>query len=197
MSRLAEMLLVLLVGLAVAPLAALVALAVRLSVGRPIFFKQVRAGRGASFEILKFRTMLDLRDDAGTLLSDSRRLTRVGRLLRRTRLDELPELINILRGEMSFVGPRPLLPETIAAFGDGGIARGRVRPGLTGWAQVNGNTLLTSEEKLELDLWYVANRSFGRDFEILLRTIGVMILGERRNDNNLEKAIAGGHHRGC
>ncbi|QAY79956.1 sugar transferase [Sphingosinicella sp. BN140058] len=192
------MLLALLVGLVAAPLAALVAFAVRLSVGRPIFFTQTRAGLGgAAFEILKFRTMLDLRDGSGTLLPDSRRVTRIGHLLRRTRLDELPELINILRGEMSFVGPRPLLPETIAAFGAGGIARGRVRPGLTGWAQVNGNTLLTSEEKLELDLWYVANRSFVRDLAILVRTIGVMILGERRNDTNLEKAIAGGHHRGC
>jgi lipopolysaccharide/colanic/teichoic acid biosynthesis glycosyltransferase len=190
--------LAILVAVAAAPIALVIALAVRLGVGAPILFRQVRAGRdGKDFEIVKFRTMRDLWDEQGSLLPDSSRVTRVGRLLRRTRLDEIPEILNILRGEMSFVGPRPLLPSTISKFGADGVLRCQVRPGLTGWAQINGNTLLTQQEKLELDLWYVTHRSPAMDAWVMLRTVAVMVFGERRNTGNLEKALASDRNRRC
>lgn len=168
-----------------------------IDLGRPIWFRQRRAGRnGSDFELVKFRTMNGLKDAAGQLLPDDQRVGRVGRFLRRTRLDELPELFNILRGEMALVGPRPLLPETVTGFGPPGEARGRVAPGLTGWAQVNGNTLLSGEEKLRLDLWYVQNRSALLDLLILCRTVWVVVAGEKRNMHNLEKAVASSSNRG-
>jgi len=170
------------VGLVLAsPLLLLLALLVLVSMGRPILFRQTRSGKdGRAFEMLKFRSMRDLQDRQGNPLPDEQRVTMAGRFLRRSRLDELPELINILRGEMAFVGPRPLLPHTIAALGEEGAQRGLVRPGLTGLAQVSGNTLLTVEEKLRFDLWYVRNRSFALDAQILMHTIGVVLKGERR-----------------
>jgi lipopolysaccharide/colanic/teichoic acid biosynthesis glycosyltransferase len=190
--------LALLVGVAAAPLAIIIALADRITMGSPVLFRQVRAGlNGIDFQIVKFRTMRDLRDESGTLLPDGSRVTRIGRLLRRSRLDELPEVFNILRGEMSFVGPRPLLPATIEAFSEAGALRCRVRPGLTGWAQINGNTLLTQQEKLDLDLWYIEHRSPLTDAAVLLRTIAVVIAGERRNPDNLEKALACSRNRRC
>ncbi|MET0366099.1 MAG: sugar transferase [Sphingobium sp.] len=165
--------------------------------GRPIFFSQIRAGRGGrGFRLTKFRSMRDTRDDKGQLLPDEARTTGIGSFLRRSRLDELPELWNILRGDMAFIGPRPLLVATILKMGDEGSFRCRVRPGLTGWAQVNGNTLLTLHEKLKLDLWYVDHRSVRIDFLILLRTAGVMFWGERINRTQLEKALASRHRRG-
>ena len=124
--------------------------------------------------------MRDARDATGAHLPDAERTTLVGSLLRRSRLDELPGLLNVVRGEMNFVGPRPLLPPTIAEKGEAGRRRGEVCPGLTGWAQVNGNTLLTLDEKIALDLWYIDNRSFWLDLQILMRTLLVMVGGERR-----------------
>jgi lipopolysaccharide/colanic/teichoic acid biosynthesis glycosyltransferase len=191
--------------LAIAWVALLAALPVMLLIGaltwadlgRPIWFRQRRAGRnGVDFELIKFRTMRDTRDAAGQPLPDDQRVGRIGRFLRRTRLDELPELLNIIRGEMALVGPRPLLPETVSGFGALGRLRGQVPPGLTGWAQVNGNTLLSGEEKLQLDLWYVENRTFLLDISILCRTSLVVLGGEKRNSHNLEKAIASCSNRG-
>lgn len=165
----------------VAPLLLVIAVGVRVSMGAPVTFRQLRSGRGgAPFKMVKFRSMTDLRDDQAKPLPDDERVTRLGRLLRRTRLDELPELVNIARGEMAFIGPRPLLPHTIGQMAVGGVERGAVRPGLTGLAQVSGNTLLSAEEKLQVDLWYVRNRSVALDAQILLRTIPVIVAGERR-----------------
>lgn len=147
-----------------APLMLMLALIVLVSMGRPVLFRQIRSGRGgASFLMMKFRTMGDARDPSGMLLPDAVRTTAVGRFLRRSRLDELPELVNIVAGDMAIVGPRPLLPGTIAAMGAGGVVRGLVRPGLTGLAQVSGNTLLSMDEKLDFDCWYVRHRSFRLD----------------------------------
>ncbi|MFK4792532.1 sugar transferase [Sphingobium sp. ZW T5_29] len=178
------------VGLLLAsPLLLILGLLVLSSVGRPILFRQVRSGKGGrEFEMLKFRSMRDLTNDKGVPLPDQLRVTVVGRFLRRSRLDELPELINIVRGDMDFVGPRPLLPHTIHALGEAGRIRGLVRPGLTGLAQVSGNTLLTVEEKLRYDLWYVGNRSAALDAQILMHTIGVVIAGEKRIDWHADEA---------
>jgi sugar transferase EpsL len=156
-----------LTGLVVlSPVLVLVALAVRISLGSPVIFRQIRPGRGGRpFELLKFRTM---RPDTG---GDAPRLTRFGRALRRSSLDELPELVNVLRGEMSLVGPRPLLTRYLPRYNPRQARRHEVKPGLTGWAQVNGRNSLTWEEKLELDVWYVENRSLGLDLRILGRTV--------------------------
>ncbi len=176
MSRLIALILLVML----APLLAAIWLSVVLSAGRPAMFRQRRSAlHGQTFTILKFRSMTDERDARGELLPDDDRTTAIGRLLRRTRLDELPGLINVMRGEMNFVGPRPLLPETITDLGEAGARRGEVKPGLTGWAQVNGNTLLSLQQKVELDLWYTANKNVALDARILLRTIWVMIGGER------------------
>lgn len=164
-----------------APVMLLVAGLVLGSMGRPVMFRQRRSGRrGMPFGMIKFRTMRDLRGTTGALLPDAARTTRMSRFLRRSRLDELPELVNIVAGDMNVVGPRPLLPETIAAMGAGGAVRGLVRPGLTGLAQVSGNTLLTVDEKLAFDTWYVRHRTLWMDWTIVLRTILVVVIGERR-----------------
>ena len=136
-------------------------LLVRVLLGSPVFFKQVRPGLHAKpFTMLKFRTMTERRDALGNLLPDAERLTRFGRLLRSTSLDEIPELINVVRGEMSLVGPRPLLMEYLPLYSSHQVRRHDVRPGVTGWAQVNGRNLLSWEDKFALDVWYVNNRSF-------------------------------------
>lgn len=186
--RLAERTLAMLVLVAAIPLLLLVAVAVALALGGPVLFSQRRAGHGGqTFRLVKFRSMAEA---DGEPLSDEARLTPFGRLLRRTRLDELPELWNIARGEMSFVGPRPLLPETVEAMGRAGVRRGEVRPGLTGWAQVNGNALLNDADKLALDLWYIDNRSLTRDAKIILRTFTMVIGGERVSPANIGRAYA-------
>lgn len=159
--------------------------------GRPLLFKQVRAGRGTvPFMIYKFRTMHEFRDSDGNLLPDADRATPVTNLIRRLRFDELPQLISILRGDMALVGPRPLWPETIAEFGDLGRHRCKVRPGLAGWAQVNGATLLTNPQKIALDIWYVENRSFLLDIKILFMAVGTVLFGERLNDAHVRAAEA-------
>ncbi|HRN87719.1 MAG TPA: sugar transferase [Hyphomicrobium sp.] len=159
-----------LVVLAVPMLA--LALAVRLRLGSPVVFRQPRPGlHGQLFTLLKFRTMTDERDAAGQLLPDADRLTSFGRWLRATSLDELPELINILKGEMSIVGPRPLLPEYLPLYTPEQARRHDVRPGLTGWAQINGRNALTWEDKFALDVWYVDNQSLRLDLRILAATV--------------------------
>lgn len=174
-----------------APVMLATALLVRLTLGAPVLFAQRRAGRGGRvFTIRKFRTMTDARDAAGRLLPDARRTPPAGRLLRRTRLDELPQLLNLLAGDMSLIGPRPLLPETVAGFGAAGVARGAVRPGLTGWAQVHGNTALSERDKLALDLWYIRHRTRRRDALVLLRTARTILLGERIDPRRIAEAHA-------
>lgn len=172
------------------PVLAVLAVVVWLSMGKPVLFRQERSGKdGRTFTLVKFRSMRDASDAAGNALPDEQRLTSLGRLLRRFRLDELPGLWNVLSGDMAFVGPRPLLPQTISGLGRIGAERGKVKPGLTGWAQVNGNTLLTLEEKVDLDLWYVAHANWRLDLSILLLTVGVMMGGERRRSGPLKPLI--------
>lgn len=140
--------------------------------GGALFFCQTRPGiRGQPFTMVKLRTMTDERDSHGKLLSDSQRLTRYGRFLRSTSLDELPELWNVLKGDMSLVGPRPLLMEYLPLYSDRQARRHEVRPGITGWAQVNGRNALSWEEKFELDVWYVENRTLWLDIKILFLTV--------------------------
>lgn len=170
---------------------ALTALLLRISLGAPVFFEQARAGLGGKvFSIRKFRTMRDTKDAAGKPLPDAMRLTSIGRFVRRVRLDELPQLLAILRGDMRLIGPRPLLPETICSYGPIGAVRCSVLPGLTGWAQVNGNTRLTDIEKLSLDIWYIDHRSVGLDLRILLGTLLTLVAGERVHDARLARAQA-------
>lgn len=165
----------------VLPVVALLGLGVLISMGRPLLFRQPRAGlAGRAFVLVKMRSMRAAFDASGTPLPDDERVTAFGRFLRRSRLDELPGLWNVVAGDMALVGPRPLLPETIASLGNAGILRGTVRPGLTGWSQVNGNTLLSLDEKVALDLWYIAHASPQLDLRILTTTIWVMLGGERR-----------------
>jgi lipopolysaccharide/colanic/teichoic acid biosynthesis glycosyltransferase len=153
-----------------APVLLAVALAVRLDVGRPVLFRQRRPGRfGEPFALLKFRTM---REGSGP---DGLRLTRLGRFLRASSLDELPELVNVLRGEMSLVGPRPLLTQYLARYDDEQARRHAVRPGLTGWAQVNGRNAVGWEERLAMDVWYVDHRSLALDARIVLKTVLVVL----------------------
>lgn len=145
---------------------------IRITLGQPVLFRQVRAGlHGRPFTLLKFRTMTEAHDELGELLPDAERLTPVGRFLRATSLDELPELLNILKGEMSLVGPRPLLVEYLTRYTPEQMRRHDVLPGLTGWAQIHGRNAITWEERFKLDLWYVSHQSLGLDLQILLRTI--------------------------
>ncbi len=168
-----------------APILLLAALAVRISIGSPIFFVQERVGKnGRLIQILKLRTM-HMQPEGQPPLPDDMRTTRTTVWLRRLRLDELPQLLAVLRGDLALVGPRPLLPETIQSFGAKGQQRCAVAPGITGWSQVSGNTHLSNEEKLQLDLWYVANRSAALDLKILFETILVATLGERRKPQRL------------
>jgi len=154
------------------PVLLLLAVWVRLAHGSPVLFTQVRPRRfGKPFKIYKFRTMTDERDAQGNLLPDAERLTRLGHFLRASSLDELPELFNVLRGEMSLVGPRPLLMQYLTRYSARQARRHEVKPGLTGWAQVNGRNALTWDEKFELDVWYVDNWSLWLDVCILWRTV--------------------------
>jgi sugar transferase EpsL len=143
------------------------------------FFRQTRIGlNGRPFTIIKFRTMRDAHDTHGELLPDAARLTRFGRMLRTSSLDELPELWNVLRGDMSLVGPRPLLPEYLPLYFARQARRHEVRPGMTGWAQVNGRNALSWDERLDLDVWYVDNQSILLDLRILFRTLRQVVYGE-------------------
>ena len=154
------------------PLMLATALAVRLALGPPVLLRQTRPGKGGiPFLFFKFRTMTEERDGAGRLLPDERRLTPFGRWLRATSLDELPQLVNVLKGDMSLVGPRPLLMEYISLYSPQQARRHEVRPGITGWAQVNGRNALSWEERFRLDVWYVDHRSLLLDLRILLLTV--------------------------
>jgi len=154
------------------PIICLISILIYLTMGRPIFFKQVRPGLyGKPFVLYKFRTMLDLRDQTGKMLPDERRLTSFGRWLRSTSLDELPVLFNVLKGDMSLVGPRPLLMEYLDRYTPEQARRHEVKPGITGWAQINGRNAISWEEKFDLDVWYVDNWSLFLDLKIVILTI--------------------------
>lgn len=179
--------LVALLGLLLLALPMLVlALMVWRKLGRPLLFYQVRPGRyGAPFSMVKFRTMTDARDASGALLPDGERLTAFGQFLRASSLDELPELWNVLKGDMSLVGPRPLLMEYLPLYTATQARRHEVRPGVTGWAQINGRNAISWEDKFALDIWYVDHRSFRLDLKILwltalrvLRRDGINAVGE-------------------
>lgn len=154
------------------PIMAVIALSVRMKLGAPIVFRQIRPGRdGRPFVIYKFRTMIDSRDSVGQLLPDAQRLTRFGRFLRSTSLDELPEFLNVLSGNMSVVGPRPLLMEYLKRYTPEQARRHEIHPGITGWAQINGRNALTWEQKFEMDVWYVDHMSLGLDLKIIVLTV--------------------------
>ena len=154
------------------PIVVVLCILVRSKLGSPVFFRQVRPGiEGRPFEMVKFRTMTDERGPDGGLLPDDQRLTALGAWLRSTSLDELPELFNVLKGDMSLVGPRPLLMDYLSLYNNRQARRHDVRPGITGWAQINGRNALSWEEKFELDVWYVDNQSLRLDIKILFKTV--------------------------
>ncbi|SER99062.1 sugar transferase [Salipaludibacillus aurantiacus] len=185
------------------PLIVIIACLVRLKLGSPVLFKQERPGlSNKPFTFYKFRSMTDEKDKDGTLLADDKRLTPFGLFLRKFSLDELPQLLNVLKGELSLVGPRPLLMEYLPLYTEEHLQRHRVRPGITGWAQINGRNNLSWEEKFDLDVWYVNNRSFWLDIKILLLTGYKVFKSEGINQpgtataekfRGLNSEVGGGH----
>ena len=164
--------------LLLSPVLVVSAVAVRAKLGSPVLFRHPRAGKdGRTFVMYKLRTMTDARDANGKPLPDEERMTPTGMFLRRFSLDELPQLLNVLKGDMSLVGPRPLLPEYVPLYSPEQRRRLDVLPGITGWAQINGRNALSWEQKFALDIWYVDNRSFGLDIRILFRTVASVITG--------------------
>ncbi|QBK68120.1 sugar transferase [Acinetobacter johnsonii] len=165
------------------PLYVFVAYKVKKNLGSPVLFRQVRPGlHGKPFEMIKFRTMKDAVDKQGNLLPDSERLTPFGQMLRSTSLDEMPELWNVIKGDMSIVGPRPLLMEYLPLYNAEQAKRHNVRPGMTGHAQVNGRNAISWEEKFKLDTWYVENQSIWLDFKIMLKTVKKVIAKDDINE---------------
>ena len=162
------------------PVLLIIAFLVRIKLGKPVIFKQERPGLNEKiFTMYKFRTMTDKKDEAGVLLTDSARLTKFGRILRSTSLDELPELFNIIKGDMSIIGPRPLLVSYLNLYNDNHKRRHEVRPGLSGYAQVNGRNAITWEEKFDLDVAYVDNVTFLGDLKIIILTVKKVLLKEQ------------------
>ncbi|MCF5051990.1 sugar transferase [Pseudomonas syringae] len=158
--------------LLLSPVFLVLAWAIRRKLGSPVFFRQVRPGKdGKPFKMIKFRTMRDAVDASGQPLPDSERMTPFGSFLRSTSLDELPELWNVLKGDMSLVGPRPLLMEYLPLYSQTQYRRHEVRPGISGWAQVNGRNALSWDDKFKLDVWYVDNHTFGLDLKVLFLTV--------------------------
>jgi lipopolysaccharide/colanic/teichoic acid biosynthesis glycosyltransferase len=163
----------------ISPLLGIIALILWLTQGGPVLFRHTRPGhRGEPFTLYKFRTMTNAQDEQGQHLTDAERLTRLGRFLRATSLDELPELFNVLRGEMSLVGPRPLLMQYLERYTPEQARRHEVLPGITGWAQINGRNILSWEDKFRYDVWYVDHWSLGLDIKILLITLWKVLLRE-------------------
>lgn len=164
------------------PIMIIFAILIRMKLGKPIIFKQQRPGlHGNPFYVYKFRTMTDEVDENGELLPDHIRLTKLGRLIRKLSVDELPQLFNVLKGDLSLVGPRPLLMEYLPLYTAEQARRHDVKPGITGWAQVNGRNAITWEEKFKLDVWYVENQSFWLDLKILFLTIVKVVKSEGIN----------------
>ena len=165
------------------PVLGVTSILIYFKIGSPVLFKQERPGlNGRSFIVYKFRTMTDERDETGELLPDHVRLTAFGRFLRKLSLDEFPQLWNVFKGDMSFVGPRPLLVEYLPLYNARQASRHEVRPGITGWAQVNGRNAISWEEKFELDIWYVENQSLLLDLGILLMTVKKVFIREGINE---------------
>lgn len=185
MKRVFDFLVAFTVLLLAAPVILIVAFLVAIKLGRPVLFSQQRPGKdGNVFRMYKFRSMTDARDAKGTLLPDEERLPAFGKLLRSTSLDELPGLWNVLKGDMSLVGPRPLLVEYLPLYSDEQARRHEVRPGITGWAQVNGRNAISWQQKFDYDLWYVNNQSFGLDIKILFLTVKkVLVRADISQDN--------------
>lgn len=172
MKRIVDLSIALPLVIVAAPLMLVISLIIRWKLGTPILFKQQRPGlNGKPFQLYKFRSMTNENDQNGQLLPDQQRITPFGMFLRKYSLDELPQLFNVIKGEVSLVGPRPLLMEYLPLYSERQAKRHLVKPGITGWAQVNGRNAITWEEKFELDVWYVENRSFFLDMRILLLTL--------------------------
>ena len=164
------------------PVFLVLVLLLTISLGKSPFFYQLRPGKsGKIFKIIKFKTMRDDKDAAGHLLPDEQRLTAIGKLVRKTSLDEIPQLLNVIKGEMSIVGPRPLLPQYLELYTPFQQRRHEVKPGITGWAQVNGRNAISYTEKFKLDVWYVENQSFLVDIKIILKTIKKVFKGSDIN----------------
>ncbi|MBB1424663.1 sugar transferase [Pseudoalteromonas sp. SG43-7] len=179
MKRLFDFLIALCAILTLLPVIVIVALLIRFKLGSPILFTQDRPGlNGKIFKMMKFRSMLDATDKDGNLLPDDQRMTKFGAFLRSTSLDELPGLFNVLKGDMSLVGPRPLLVQYLPLYNTEQARRHNVRPGITGWAQVNGRNAISWEQKFKLDVWYVDNQSLLLDFKILLLTVKKVFVRE-------------------
>lgn len=169
------------------PFLLVIALIVKVNLGSPVFFIQERVGKdNRLFKMIKFRTMLDAYDEKGNLLSDSKRMTNLGRMLRATSIDELPELLNVLKGDMSLVGPRPLLKEYLPRYSTTQLRRHEIRPGITGWAQINGRNAISWAEKFNHDIWYIDNWSLWLDIKIILMTAKKVFIKEGINqDDNI------------
>ena len=195
LKRIFDFLLALVLIIMLLPLYILISILILATLGQPILFKQKRPGyKEKIFEIYKFRTMTNDKDKNGNLLSDKERLKGIGKFIRSTSLDELPQLFNVLKGEMSFVGPRPLLVEYLPLYNERQKKRHNVKPGITGWAQVNGRNAISWEEKFELDIWYVENQSFLLDMKILWMTFLKVVKRDGINSKNsvtMEKFIGG------
>ena len=183
LKRLLDIIIASLALILLSPLYALVAYKVRKNLGSPVLFRQVRPGLyGKPFEMIKFRTMKDAVDAEGNPLPDSERLTPFGKMLRSTSLDEMPELWNVIKGDMSIVGPRPLLTEYLPLYNEEQAKRHNVRPGMTGHAQVNGRNAISWEEKFKLDTWYVENQSTLLDFKIMFKTVHKVLAKDDINE---------------
>ncbi|WP_317259135.1 sugar transferase [Paenibacillus sp. J5C2022] len=185
MKRLIDIVVASLSLIVLSPVMLIVALLVRVKLGSPVLFKQRRPGlRGRPFHLYKFRTMNDGKDSYGNLLPDHLRLTPFGCWLRKYSLDELPQLLNVIRGELSLVGPRPLLMDYMALYTEEQARRHHVRPGITGWAQVNGRNDVTWEERFQRDIWYVDHQSFWLDMKILLLTVKKVVKSDGVSNAN-------------
>lgn len=184
MKRIFDIILSCIIIIIMSPICIIVVLAILIFQGMPIFFKQDRLGKGhLPFKVIKFCTMTRMRDQEGELLPDIDRTTRLGNFLRKTSIDEIPSLWNVLKGEMSVVGPRPLRSRYLERYSPEQDRRHEVKPGITGWAQVNGRNTITWEERFKLDVWYVDHQSFLLDFKILLLTIFVVLLRKDINSS--------------
>ncbi|TXC92427.1 sugar transferase [Metabacillus litoralis] len=182
MKRIFDVIFSLILLICLFPIIVILACFVKVKLGSPILFKQVRPGlHGSSFYFYKFRTMTSERDENGVMLPDHQRLTYFGKFLRKYSLDEFPQLFNVLKGDISIVGPRPLLMEYLPLYTDEQKKRHDVKPGITGWAQINGRNSISWEEKFELDIWYVQNQSFLLDMKILILTVGKVLKSEGIN----------------
>ena len=185
MKRLLDIIISLSALILLAPLYAVISYKVKKNLGSPILFKQTRPGLHAQpFDMIKFRTMKDATDASGNLLPDSMRMTAFGKMLRSSSLDELPELWNVLKGDMSLVGPRPLLMEYVPLYNQEQARRHEMRPGITGWAQINGRNNISWNDKFKLDVWYIDNQSLLLDLKILLLTVKKVIIKEGINEKN-------------